>query len=368
MSNYKSNNCDTQNYDPGSECPKPPPPPPTPPPVTNDDDFQSVMKMLEVNKCETAQGFAIDLLPPIAGGISLSSGCESINIIKSSYKASMDVIQCSISKMSNCSKVTIESGSEVKIINHGEIKGDINITQKGNIKVVQLTQFTNAVRNNLSSKIVTTIKNMIEQFQKSDKGYLATQSAQKQLSDISSEINSQVFQASISTSINDIASEINNDKHVVIVNYGTIDKNISINQEDYINLVSSSITSNVFENILKSSNFSSFFNDLKQKEESKDEGIPSFAFGGIILVIILAIGAFIYFGGSTVENVIKYIVPIALISLIIATVIFSITKSTVNAIICGIASGAILFYQIYMIFGEKAYSSNKLSKLKKFKA
>jgi hypothetical protein len=333
-------------------------------------ELDSIMRLLNIQSCKSAAGGGVSLLPPIIGGATLQSGCETIQVVNASYQACMKAVQCVINQMQNQDKQCLLTVNTIYIeIGKGaKIKGDINAKQVNGLSLVSANQFTNKVTTHLSNNIATEMKSMFNQFSKMKTGYLGTPQGQKQISNINKQITQDVLQKQINSSINQSTINIKtSNKYTLILNSQAEYEGIqNITQTNIVNLLTSNIVGNSFSSVFDNTLISKFFDDFKQHEEQDNAGIGELALGGGLLFIVLIIGGFLMFGGTFVNNIIKYVVPLALIILLIMTVIFILTKNTMSAIICGIATGIILIYQVLIIFKHKKGTVAKFGKSYKY--
>lgn len=333
-------------------------------------ELDSIMRLLNIQSCKSAAGGGVSLLPPIIGGATLQEGCETIQVVNASYQACMQAVQCVINQMKNCdNKDLIQLNTiYIEIGKGAKIKGDINARQVNGMKLVSANQFTNNVKTHLSQTMASEMKSMFEQFSKMKTGYLGTPQGQKQISNINKQITQNVLQEQINSSINNSIINISQkNKYTLILNsQAEYDGIQNITQENILNLLASNIVGNSFSSVFDSSLISKFFDEFKQHGEQDNAGIGELALGGGLLFLVLIIGGFLMFGNTFVNNIIKYVVPLALITLLIMTVVFILTKNTVSAIICGIATGIILIYQVFLIFKHKKRNVAKFVKSNRY--
>jgi hypothetical protein len=121
-----------------------------------------------------------------------------------------------------------------------------------------------------------------------------------------------------------------------------------------------SFVSTAFQTFFSNSVVSEFFNSWKASQKAVDAGMPTLSFGIIIFVVIAIIGGLIMFGGDAIKNVMKYIVPIIVISAIIACVYFALTGNMIIAIICGISAFCGIVGELYLTFGNKSKLIGKI--------
>ena len=331
-----------------------------------ENELDSIMRLLNIQSCKSASGGGVSLIPPIIGGATLQEGCETIQVVNASYQACMQAVQCVINQMKNCDEKNLISVNQVRIVvgKGAKITGDINLTQKNKLQLVSANQFNSIVKTHLKTTMATEMKSMFEQFSKMKTGYLGTPQGQKQISNINKQITQSVFQEQINNSINNTVTNISNkNTYTLILNSQAEYEGIqNITQENVLNLVATNIVGNSFSSVFDNSLISKFFDQFKQHGEQDNAGIGELALGGGLLFIVLIIGGFLMFGGTFVNNIIKYVVPLALIILLIMTVVFILTKNTMSAIISGIATGIILIYQVLVIFKHKKGNVTKFSK------
>lgn len=347
------------------KCPDPPPiPKPLPPPTQS--DLQEIMRMLEVNKCNSGSGGGVSLVPMAIGGMTLQSGCDALQLMNQVFKSSVKLVSCTLNSVSNCSKTQITSNNAVNITAIRSTIPGVSIKQNTVIKAITATQFTNAITTQINDTIMTQLKTMVTMMQDNKSGFAAKQSDQKQIENIQTEINSSDFKTSLSDSINTIQQSLKSNQSINLTFTDTVlTKPIVIDQETYISLLATSFVSTSFKTFLSNSVVSEFFNSWKASQTADDAGIPFLSMGIMIFVII--IGGLIMFGGGIIKSIMKYVVPIIVISLIIACVYYALTGNMVIAIICGISASLGIVGEIYLTFGNKTKLTGKISgtKMKK---
>jgi preprotein translocase subunit SecG len=143
-------------------------------------------------------------------------GCEQLAIASTEFAASAKKISCFITKDTNnvnvstktVNTIVIEAGRD--FISEAEIK----LTQKAQVKVIQLTRLDQSTKNTMLNEVKTQTKNILDQIQDSKSGISATPQGSKAVSQARTNVEQVDFNQVVNDTVRDIS--INTDTQNII--------------------------------------------------------------------------------------------------------------------------------------------------------
>lgn len=281
-----------------------------------DEDVKSripdILAGLGVESCksETGGGWDWTKLKFFAGV--KSSGCEQIQVLASTLLMQTRVQMCTLNKIvqqqdeqtSIKQKISVEA-FEGSII---ECKGNLTLGNKVKINKINKLAFSSAMSSAMSAEILQTIVESFQQQQAQETGFLATSAGQRLISDVLTEINTDIMLQTINCSIQTVLDRvtINNEIKISIGPRSILRADDCTFQNDTeVQKVSESIVLSSMQTVMDVQAVIDYFKEMSVFQDNKAAGF-GLGFGLIILALIVAgalvIGGFFKYGSQVMDK------------------------------------------------------------------
>lgn len=299
----------------------------------------SILKALGVGPCKTTStaGVIVSLTPPAAGaaGVSTSVNCEQISVLIDSVVAVQRNLNCTLREIVDTTGVFIDEKQTMDVQIRGLMARYINLKQviDDKVKIFRTLNVQDkiAISNNLTQFNTDFFKSLMS----SKTGYLSTPQGQKAVTDSSGTFSEDNVNKVISKTLSTLQADIKTDQlmRVVIDGYDPVSvgagkgdlQAINLTQETYIDLATSQILNNFFDELFSTTEGQKLKKDIETGIVNESKGaesiIPNLFGGAILLLALIAFGVF-FFGGTAA----KFVIPLGLIAAAAGTLLFALHK------------------------------------------
>ena len=303
------------------------------------------LKQLGLQACKTvaAGGGGVSIIPPgfIAGGAAVNIGCEQVEVIGDSIAAMQNNISCIFNEVKASSSVEV-SQSNKAVINIKNFSGALHIEQRNYAGTTAISQLSQDQKAHVAAALDSSMKTFFVNLTRNKTGYLGSQQGQKVVESFQKSLSQNNITSSINKAINDFDATFSQTNYLVINidGYDTfsaqkVPSTIDLTQENINKYQASQLTSSFLSNIFNTRAGADFVDEIKNKITAESEGITTFMFGGVVLLLLI-LGGLALFGGQGVKQVTKYIIPIAAVAALVVAVIFGLKKRIALSIVSGI--------------------------------
>lgn len=298
----------------------------------SESQLATVLSQLGIQSCRTTSGAFINALPPVVAVASSTMGCEQVSVVAQKINKLTAMISCMIQKIVNCSYSGAKIDQLIDVdLSGSEVLCDLNLKQKATLAVVNVSDFSNQMKSEVTNKVEDVVKTMIEKFQESKSEFLSTPQGNKSFNIMNNNIQNIVNSASVSDVINNAITEvyINQTMKFKCNNCVIKGRMCTFDQEALATVAAQNAVSNMLSNILKNESVTEFTTQLKEYQKTEGTGpkLPDLfgGLGGIIAIVVVVIlvfaGGFLIMGKNLANNAMKYAIPIGIAVTIIIVVI-----------------------------------------------
>jgi hypothetical protein len=203
-----------------------------------------------------------------------SIGCEQLNVAAKEFAQSTKRVACYINEdttaqssiVSNINRIRFEAGGSINV------KGDIDIKQGIELKLVTLTTLSTTVKRNIGSEVRTQAIQTLNAVQDSKSGFGATPQGAKIIEQTKNTITDESITNVIDKTLREIEAKVENTNEILF--YAgkdlTIQKDFKVNQNMVIDIMASVILTNAVDDVLKNftETMSTQTSDMKQTAEN----------------------------------------------------------------------------------------------------
>ena len=280
-----------------------------------DEDVKSripdILAGLGVESCksETGGGWDWTKLNFFAGV--RSAGCEQIQVLASTLLMQTRVQMCTLNKIVIVQDEQTSIKQEISLDNfEGSIVecDKLRLGNKVRINKINKLAFSSAMSSAMSAEILQTIVESFQQQQSQETGFLATSAGQRLISDVLTEINTDIMLQTINCSIQRVLDkvEIDNKIRISIGPRSILRANECIFENDTeIKKVSESIVLSSMQTVMDVQAVIDYFKEMSVFQDNKAEGF-GLGFGLIIVALLVAgvlvIGGFFKYGSQVMAK------------------------------------------------------------------
>ena len=272
------------------------------------------------------------------------SGCESLTIMSQEIMAANTAISCAFSLSKTKTSTSQSIAQTIKIITHQRVD-TINLSQSATISFDSSSSAISATKVSVNSALNTMLTAIGEQSQKSTTGWGALQESMKSGQSLQEMTKNIMSDTAVMKTINDTVNQQFVNQTIEIHAYGPVGTITSIQNLNIV-LATTSLTSTVLEALFKKSVVQEALGEFKQKNEAKASGLDDVikAIGdiygnivmGIVLLVAVCLGFFMFFGKSISATVLKNIKGVSIVIILVGIgmlVIGCISNSTILIIL-----------------------------------
>jgi hypothetical protein len=248
----------------------------------------TILKALGVGPCKTtsAAGVIVNLAPPAAGaaGVSTSVNCEQISVLVDSVVATQRNLNCTLREIVDTTGVFIKANQTMDVQISG-LTGNIDLKQviDADVKIFRTLNVQDkiAISNNLTQFNTDFFKSLMS----SKTGYLSTPQGQKAVTDSSGTFSEDNVNKVISKTLSTLQADIETDQmmRVVIDGYDPVSvgagkgglRTITLTQETYIDLATSQILNNFFDELFSTTEGQKLKKDIETGIVNESKGAES---------------------------------------------------------------------------------------------
>jgi hypothetical protein len=342
-------------------CPK------LPPPISIDDMIKNqtnglaaLMNSMGITSCKHITAGGIEIIPPGAIGGEGSVGCEQLFAQAQAVDSCQTQVTCIINKSVSSATTLDINQNELKLtISGSTIKcKNFNITQKITNDAKILTNITQQTTDEIVASIKNMVNSMTENAEKQKTGFMASNDGQKSINNFVDACTSGSISDNINNYVNKALTKVfnENNQNIKIDNslIGCTDGDFTIDQTILNRIQAATIVNSVINDIFNTTEGNEYIQQFKQALEQEGEGAAGIIGMLAIVGIIILLGVPVFLG-KEISNVMKYILPIAMLGFIIAAIILGIKKETLPMILCIVGT---------VIFGGLEFVSIKNSNTK----
>lgn len=336
-----------------ARCPPSPPPGACNlPPSTakgSDTATAAILHAIGARPCSTqmAAGGGISFTPPVIGGAAEQSsmGCEQIQVMSSAVDVLQQSINCLLTSTCSLSDTTVSQTNKFILKDSDPNGGTISVKFRNVAGVVVHTALTGSLQTAVQAKVRDFVGQIAKSIQDSKVGWFGTSEGQKSVTQLKTQATVNSIAETVSKNINsNTFTGIQNNSIVIdITGYDPFSvagngrpSNINIDSANIFHYQGWTITNQVLKDFFSTDVGLGIKNGLLSTQKSTAEGVASIFSIGIIIAIIV-IGGFVFFGGGLVHEILKYAIPIAIIAAIIIAIVYGVKKEYV---VTGLASAA----------------------------
>ena len=252
----------------------------------------------------------------ISGNSTSTVGCEQVVANVDSYNQAQQNIQCTINKATNKTVVNTRAGNSVEFTADKDLNVEcpvLNITQNLNLTSLNTSQLNSELKDEIKKQTETLVKKTNNVIQDTKNGLGATGQGQRDISVSNTNIEQQDYSKIVNETLNELKIDTDAQNNIKLKSGGnlTIKGNSCIIDQ---NLLLKVITENILTNAFTKSfdNISKIINesDKKTSQKADNRGADDLAKAGlgdetswttyliwglVILFVVIAIGAAIYF-------------------------------------------------------------------------
>jgi hypothetical protein len=224
-----------------------------------------------------------------------------VNVSKQSNESISNIVNQTMTDISseiNNEVSTITKSYQIMRIKIKGLKthgGDLNISQKASVSVTSMLENSNELSNVMANKMTTKIKKELEVQAELSNKKLNLGQVNTSIQDNLSVINVQnIIKTAVSTTINNKVQPSTFGGQNLEMESEEIDTgggNYNLSQENLISVIAKNISNNIVTNVLKNVVDVDLEEKLKAKAKLLNDGVNINMFAGIIMIIVLIIGA-----------------------------------------------------------------------------
>ena len=334
------------------------------------DATASLLKAMGARTCSqgSLSGGAV-VFPAGAGAFSGSYniGCEQINLIVSKIQTFQEAIACVLTKTEVSSEDSIAIVNEVSIQISGVQHVKITTAQVAGANVVFFQKLTASAKAQIADHTKAFIEEFASALQNSKTELSSNPQGQKNVEDFSKKITERDVQESITENVVNMSFKgVSKNKVDIIINgYDTYSVStdsavIDITQDNVFNYQAQQVVNTALDQMFSTDQGTAVKDEIRAEQQSVAWGLGSLVskltLAGIGLFLAIA-GGLVLFGGGVVQSTMKYIVPLAMVALLVVAVVFGLKKNYVVAGIAGVS--AVIAGGFEAISLKKAYTTEK---------
>lgn len=322
-------------------------------PTPSDNDTAKIAAAMGAGKCvkSATKGFLLTLEGGGAMEHSQSSGCDTVNIMSSNFAQVQQVTNCLLTKIntSSSSIVKLSQNNSLQLMEGASLHCQtLNMTNNLDGAIGLTTEITSTVTNCIADMLKTSLANSMKSIQNNKSGWGSTPDGQKTLQQLAASMQSYISSTDITDIVQKAVSSVDLSQGTeVVINKNaimTVDEACNITNDMVLKVQISTMMSNVIKDMFKTEDVSEIKNLISSDQKSESEGAPPLLDGLAILLPFLIIGGIVLFGGTAVNNVMKYIVPIGLVITIILAIVFAMRKDWILTGVDAVAFVGLLFF------------------------
>lgn len=336
--------------------------PPTPKEIQ--DNLPNILAMMGIQSCKQISGGAASIECLCAAAFTGNVGCEQISVISEQYLKTSNIVSCILNSVKNgvTNEVTSQNTFTLEVGKGAlvELEGNIDVTQTSIIDFYNVNQINNEVKNNIVTELQNMIQETLKSIQDSKTEWLSTPEAQKQITKLTNDIKNNVDTKITNKVVSDILTTVKSGNNITIKVDGVLRaKDMTFNQKSVLSITVQNLVSTALKNFVQNTDITKLLTDMQNSQKSVAKG-PDLAIAGIMaLLVLLAVGGFVIFGGGTVIKLMNYIIPIFIVVALVVGIIFGIKKEYV---ITGICAGAVVLLGGFEFFSiKKAHSEGEIA-------
>ena len=273
------------------------------------DNIPNILTALGIGKCTQDTTVAADILCGCGVANSLSIGCEQISVISQKYLEATSAVTCIINSTKTKVETSVVSGNDFELVLHdtGTIKCDdgINIKQGTVINFIGANSLTDVTQNQITSTLQSFINETMKSISSSKQGFLGTAQGIKSINDAVNAVTKNIDTIITTKIVNDVFTKFASNNNIKLDIYGWFGgKQCNFTQDTVINVQIQTVVDTALKNMVKTDAVTKFLSDQSNYLKAQAAGIGDLA-GIIAVIIILAVGAFLLFGGGSVATVLK---------------------------------------------------------------
>lgn len=349
-----------------NNCPK------LPPPISIDDMIKNqtnglaaLMNSMGITSCKHITAGGIEFLPPGVIGGEGSVGCEQLFVQAQAVDSCQTQVTCIINKSVSSAETSDINQNTLKLtIKDSSIKcKNFNINQKISNDAKILTNITQQTTDDIVASIKNMVNSLTENAEKQKTGFMGSNDGQKSINNFVSACTNGSISDNINNYVNNALTKVfnKNNENIEINNsvIGCTDGDFTIDQTILNRLQAATIVNSVINDIFKTDEGNDYVQQFKQSLEQEAEGVTGIIGMLVIVGIIILLGVPVFLG-KEVSNIMKYILPIAILGFIIAAIILGVKKETLPMILC--IAGSVIFSGLEFVSIKKSSSVKVKSK------
>jgi hypothetical protein len=191
-----------------------------------------------------------------ADSASSSIGCDQIGVLSQQFASATKKIACFMNEdrtskstiVNNINRITFKSGGKLTI------KGNVDINQNIEMKLVDLATLSTNVKQQISNEVYATAMQTADAIQTSKSGFGATPQGSKSISDLKTKITDENVTNIVNQTIRDLSITVNNKNEVIFESKDdlTLLKDFTVSQNLIVDITATAILTNSVDNVLKS--------------------------------------------------------------------------------------------------------------------
>lgn len=325
----------------------------------------NLMNSMGITSCKHVTAGGIEIIPPGAIGGEGTVGCEQLFVQSQAVDTCQTQIACIINEATNESGATTILANELTLnISGSTIKcKNFNINQKISSDVKVITKMTEKTQSQIESTLENMVKSMSDNAMNQKTGFMSSNDGQKSINGFTQSCTNGSIAENINKYINKAITNVTGDNSSVInINdslIGCTDGDFTIDQTILNRLRAATIVNSVVNDIFNTKEGNEYLQQFKQALEQEAEGVTGIIGMLVIVGIIILLGVPVFLG-KEVSNIMKYILPIAILGFIIAAIILGIKKETLPMILCIV--GSVIFGGLEFVSIEKSSTKTKSKK------
>ena len=322
------------------------------------------LKGLGLQPCTTTSvaGGGVSIIPPIAvavGGTS-SSGCEQISVISNSIGIAQNQVTCILNSTTAAQTTAIQQSNSITV-NVTGVNALITISQTNQAAVNATATLTAQQKSSIGSALTNSATSLISDLQNVKSGYLSAPNSQKAVATLSTFLQSNQVQQLVDQAIADNTFSLLQNNNITInitgADYFSATSQpystVNLTQQNVASYQASLIVGSFYDQLFKTDAASALKSVVQTNQTSTAEGVDIGAlFSPLIITMVLiaaAVLAFLVFGGSSINTVLKYIIPITIVAAVIVAVVYAVKKDAVTAAAAGITAVLLGVFEFFSV-------------------
>lgn len=313
------------------------------------------LQAMGIQSCKTTTAAAggFTLIPPaaIAGGVTTSVGCEQVSAMAAAIAATQNVITCTLNTTTVENTTLITQDNFIEISYEGNVPLNLQISQINAVNIKCVSSLDAEQKVAITTALSSSMQTFFDNAQNSKTGWLSTTQGAKSIQTLKQNLTQNVINTVANEVVDSQAFSVqqNNKISLKLSTYDPITNSasssvVNLSQQNMIEYQAYQLVSTFYNQIFSSTEAGDFKDNFKNEATNQSEGAESIVgplLSAGLFVFLLIGGGLVLFGGSSIQSVAKYILPLGLMAAAVGSIVFGLKKKTAIAVALGII--AVLF-------------------------